>query len=894
MFTKREDATEKSRVTLRSKESKQLRAALPLCLTLGGEGGGASLVDLLLPPKGVLEQVKFAGAKHIGYAVEHQRASFIDLDPKAPSPYRLLPTLALLWRLPAACAPILPTLLIPPAVSTYLIRGADLMLAGVLTPAAGLPTFEKGTLVAVRVAGNPAALAVGEALVSAAEAATSGMRGKGVRLIHFYGDALWDAGGRVCPNRGFVGDRVETIGLEEPELRARVAEGQPEGGEGGGGGGDAAGGVRADGGAGDLGEAAGKREASQPHPSPSHSTATAEEEEGVGGARREPWWASATPDALFTGVFLQCLAKKRHLPAHLLPILPSALLGSVMPSARPKGRELQVKRTSWKKFGAFLTAMVQEGLAVVDEEGRLASWDVGHPLLVGHRAWPASAEVGAQVQAEAASGAGEAFAAAGAPGGGGGGSEQAVGGRGGGAPSLALAGCSSPAAPIAVPTCKTFLVASRWQLGVMKVVLLARLMEWCSRAQQQQPLGGEVCSAGSGGGGGVSARSAPQLGGDPLTLSLPGMLLVRSKRHRGGPATARSLGTRLVALSDAVLPAVRRAFSGLCRSFILAQGGAAGQEETHGEEEEEDREEGEAGEEEEEAGDDNADNENEDEEEEEEEEEEFEATAEASASSNATGATGEPQFPLTPEAFAKLFLACLPDLSSQSTVLLLTPKEVTALCTEYISLRGLGDPVTRKNALLDVTLAQGIAPKKVGSSGLHSPLPPTFPPGGEGGSGAGSGASLLPPEAHLKVSLRAPSGALAQSPSLPREDILAQWHTRFTPWWAFLFPREVIVRAGTPPQLLVGRKALQGGRRSITYVAGLEAFRLDPKALAHELARLLAAAATLQPAAPLGCVMEGLGGESIAVVVQGDEVEKVREFLCGALKFPSSLVRTKD
>ena len=91
------------------------------------------------------------------------------------------------------------------------------------------------------------------------------------------------------------------------------------------------------------------------------------------------------------------------------------------------------------------------------------------------------------------------------------------------------------------------------------------------------------------------------------------------------------------------------------------------------------------------------------------------------------------------------------------------------------------------------------------------------------------------------------------------------------------------MKCGPPPTIVVGRKSLQGGRRCVTWCAGMEAFRVDPKVLCGELAKLLAAAATLQPAAPLGFSIEGLGGDSVACVVQGDEVERVREYLCTKL-----------
>ena len=548
MFAKREDAQEKSRVTLRAKESKQLRGALPLCLC----AAAPAALDALLPARATLQQVRFGGgARHVGYAVEHAPVALIDLDPKAPAPYRLLPTLAgALWRLPAA-PPLLPTLLVPPAVSTFLVRGADLMLAGVLLPSSGaLPAFARGALVAVRVAGNPAALAVGEALQSASECVAGGMRGKGVRVLHVYGDALWEAGGRVCPNRGFAGDRVEGIGAEEPELCAAAgaaasaagAEAAPgagaaegEGGGSGGGGGGGGGGAPAG-----SGEAQAQAQGGD----------TADDPEAQGGdggalpppgkAAALPWWTSATPDALLLAVLLQCLQKRRHLPLHLLPILPSALLGSVMGAARPRGTHLLVKRTTWKKFSAFLAAMAEEGLLVLDSESRLVSWDAKHPLLTAHRAWPAAVECAK----EEGEGEGE------GGGGGGGGGVGAAAGAGG-----SSSGSSSSGGAVAwcPPTVTNYLMASRAQLPVVRAVLIARLFEWCSKAQAA------VEEGLAGGGGGSGAATAATSAAAMLPpLSLLGTLLLRAKRHRGGPASARSLGTRLLPLGEAVLPRLRR------------------------------------------------------------------------------------------------------------------------------------------------------------------------------------------------------------------------------------------------------------------------------------------------------------------------------------------------
>ena len=247
---------------------------------------------------------------------------------------------------------------------------------------------------------------------------------------------------------------------------------------------------------------------------------------------------------------------------------------------------------------------------------------------------------------------------------------------------------------------------------------------------------------------------------------------------------------------------------------------------------------------------------------------------------------------LTPTTLAQRLLAALPDLASQRTILFFTTKEANALCTEYIALRGLGDPEVRRNSRLDVALAQGITaqPRAAGAGAAVVPL--TFPSPDSSPPPPGQ----IPSLPQLRASLHAPAATLQHSPSLPREDILSQWHTRFTPWWALTFHShasaagEVLARAGSPPQVHVGKKVLQGGRRSVTWVAGLEAFRIDAKTLACELARLLAAAATLQPAAPLGVAMEGIGGGSLAVVVQGEEVARVVDFLVHVVGLAAHLV----
>ena len=112
---------------------------------------------------------------------------FLDLSGRRD----LCPTVFALWR----CPRLLPAVLVPSAVSGYLLNGADLMFPGVLSGRAQLGEFAKGARAAVYVWGNPAAVGVGEWTVASKDLADppSDMRGKALAMIHTYRDALWSA-----------------------------------------------------------------------------------------------------------------------------------------------------------------------------------------------------------------------------------------------------------------------------------------------------------------------------------------------------------------------------------------------------------------------------------------------------------------------------------------------------------------------------------------------------------------------------------------------------------------------------------------------------------------------------------------------------------------------------
>eukprot|EP00271_Cylindrocystis_brebissonii_P015461 TRINITY_DN38362_c0_g1_i1.p1 TRINITY_DN38362_c0_g1~~TRINITY_DN38362_c0_g1_i1.p1 ORF type:complete len:719 (+),score=126.68 TRINITY_DN38362_c0_g1_i1:240-2396(+) len=160
----------------------------------------ASEVDLdgILPPKADVTVTKLAN-RALVYAVEGGPPLFFDVDGRGN---HILPTVYALWKVPS----LLPSLELKGGeVSRYVLGGADLMLPGVRIPDEGLPSFKEGDIFSVRVPRNAAPIAVGMTAVSSEQAIKAELRGKVLRVLHFYGDVLWEtAEGRYVPNAGFL------------------------------------------------------------------------------------------------------------------------------------------------------------------------------------------------------------------------------------------------------------------------------------------------------------------------------------------------------------------------------------------------------------------------------------------------------------------------------------------------------------------------------------------------------------------------------------------------------------------------------------------------------------------------------------------------------------------
>lgn len=250
----------------------------------------------------------------------------------------LCPTVYALWR--SSGPALLPSLVVHAPVSEFVLRGADVMLPGVVFASQDeLASLRKGELRAVVARGNPMPFAVGELLVDGADVERSGKKGRALRLLHVVGDELWQMGPKTVPNEGFLGSRVMP-------LAEAVDEADDE------------------------------------------TTGTATTSDGDNDARgleladvmleEKPVAVDTENDALvpltmhemdeaFVATLLQVL-KTSRVKEKELPMLASTFQASVFLPSRPEGLSLVIKQSSFKKTSAFLRAMQTRGLLAVAEK----------------------------------------------------------------------------------------------------------------------------------------------------------------------------------------------------------------------------------------------------------------------------------------------------------------------------------------------------------------------------------------------------------------------------------------------------------------------------------------------------------------------------------------------
>ncbi|KAK2851572.1 hypothetical protein Q5P01_007848 [Channa striata] len=288
----------------------------------------------LAPNKEELNIVKIY--THKGDAVTlyvlHKNPLFFEVEKQ------LYPTVYVLWHYPA----LLPAFRTWPPVLQKLIGGADLMLPGVIVPSSGLPDVKQGNCCAVTVVNNRAPVAVGTAAVSSADMQSLGMKGRGICILHTYMDNLWAFGDKSGPpSLPDTESEEQMVTSEECEADDVVEKGEDE--------------------------RCVEEEQSTSEPVTDVAcieelSLVEEEEKGEKVNEEEEKDEQRTPQVTMDALLLQCFlhALKSKVKKSELPLLTSTFLRNHMFSCCPSGKQLDIKKSSYKKLSKFLQAMQQQ------------------------------------------------------------------------------------------------------------------------------------------------------------------------------------------------------------------------------------------------------------------------------------------------------------------------------------------------------------------------------------------------------------------------------------------------------------------------------------------------------------------------------------------------------
>uniref|UniRef100_A0A8C9VVG5 Eukaryotic translation initiation factor 2D n=1 Tax=Scleropages formosus TaxID=113540 RepID=A0A8C9VVG5_SCLFO len=289
----------KSNTVMKGSDRRKLRADVSAAFpALSGDD-----VSALVPSKEELNVVK--AYAHRGDAVTlyvlHKNPVFFEVEK------HIYPTVYTLWRYPDT----LPAFTTWPTVLQKLAGGADLMLPGVVVPSQGLPEVKQGDCCAITVVRNRAPVAVGTATMSTGEMQGLGMKGRGVSILHAYMDSLWAFGDKSGP----------------PSIPAPHSE--------------------------DCAEEECSGEGDVP-------------EEAAPGPDGDSTTDTCCPDLQelkqMDILLLQCFlhALKSKVKKSELPLLTSTFLRNHMFSCCPSGKQLDIKKSSYKKLSKFLHSMQQQ------------------------------------------------------------------------------------------------------------------------------------------------------------------------------------------------------------------------------------------------------------------------------------------------------------------------------------------------------------------------------------------------------------------------------------------------------------------------------------------------------------------------------------------------------
>ncbi|XP_014776096.1 eukaryotic translation initiation factor 2D isoform X1 [Octopus bimaculoides] len=314
----------KTQSSLKGSDRKKLRADLVKAFPSLDEES----LEELCPSKGDVSVMKIS--THTG---EIAFVYFYQRDPLVFELHKTFyPTVYLLWKHPKLLEPFTTW----PTVFTKITGGADLMLPGVIMKGDVFPwTFKhikKGDICSVNVQGNQSPLAIGKMLMSGLDMYESAMKGKGMTILHFYGDELWAAGSKSEPPR----IRSDTVSDNSEAASNDAEEGQPS--------------VQ------NLEQLNLNDSNSEDDTNlPVDSESIEDHNDNYDDEDDEPVNTQEEMDSLLRHCFLCALKSK--VKEKELPIMTINFYRNHMKAFCPEGKTLEVKKSSYKKLSKFLQEM---------------------------------------------------------------------------------------------------------------------------------------------------------------------------------------------------------------------------------------------------------------------------------------------------------------------------------------------------------------------------------------------------------------------------------------------------------------------------------------------------------------------------------------------------------
>ncbi|KAI9500967.1 hypothetical protein BX070DRAFT_195147 [Coemansia spiralis] len=298
-----------------------------------------SILTLASPVPGKLQVAKFVS--HIGdkgeiFYSEAGDPLWLRVAASDSESTMLVPTVYTQWQFPA----LLPVLFTWPTVINKLVGGADLMVPGLVVPEGGLPNLKRGALVAICCPGNLAAQAVGVLTFDTRNIqSVSGAKGKAVLITHTYKDYLWEAGSKL----------ELPIIVPEDEQAAEVT----------------------------------RRDVLS-------SSNANEDEQQIKGDEKSSSIAPSEMDELLFRALKQVMATilDPENASPLLPIIASIVYSNYMVPNSPPEKEVDIKKSTYKKLAKFLKAAEKHGLIKLKDirgETYIKSFNWSHQCLANYK-----------------------------------------------------------------------------------------------------------------------------------------------------------------------------------------------------------------------------------------------------------------------------------------------------------------------------------------------------------------------------------------------------------------------------------------------------------------------------------------------------------------------------